>query len=99
GGASTGDGAGAASTGDGAGAASTGGAAASTGEPGGAEQELPLQTQRYIKLCNKTDEKLTVYVQLCTIEDEKEVWLPASPEDSTDCLTYELEAGQETSLE
>ena len=53
-----------------------------------------LQTTRYLRLANATDQKVTVFLQYFTQSEGGEWnWLPAAP-DSTDGLAIELNPGE-----
>src|SRR5438876_1100062 len=56
------------------------------------------QTQCYLRIRNRTGEKLTVYVLYRAAAGGKERWLPAAPEDAGLALTFPLDPDQETFL-
>jgi hypothetical protein len=80
----------------------TTGSEATTGaEEETVEGEEVVHTTRYFKLKNNTTEKLTVYLQYRTVNDEEAwLWLPGDPDAAdADALVFELEPGEETYLE
>jgi hypothetical protein len=55
-----------------------------------------LQTQRYLKIKNETNEILTVFVQYRTeVQPDEWVWLPADPKKSTNAVTQQVLPGKE----
>lgn len=63
-------------------------------EDAAADPETPWQTSRYLRVTNGTAEKLTVYVQVKSQDENDEwAWYPSEP-GNDDMLVYELEPGQ-----
>ncbi len=61
----------------------------------GDKDDVVLQNKRFLKISNVTGDKLTVFLQFRTPKDDAWVWVPDSPANSTDALSFEIEAGQE----
>ncbi len=62
-------------------------------------EEAGWQTTRYLRVTNATGERLTLYVQLKTQDENEEwVWFPTAP-GGDQALVYELEPGQVMDLE
>src|SRR5262245_30612439 len=61
----------------------------------GDKDELTFQNQRYLKVKNDTDAKLTVFFQYRTLKSGAWAWLPGDPKTSTEAFSFELEAGKE----
>jgi hypothetical protein len=67
-------------------------------EGGGQEPETSWQMTRRLRVANATNEKLTVYLQVKTQNDQDEwVWFPSQPGRDR-VLAYELEPGQAADL-
>ncbi len=66
--------------------------------PADGQDDLPWQTSRYIRVANATDEKITLYLQVKTQnEDEDWVWFPAKP-GADEALAFDLSPGQAAEL-
>jgi hypothetical protein len=60
----------------------------------------PLQTTRYLRLANTTNEQVTISLQYYTpTKDGEAVWCPGNPEDSATAISYELEPGESADIE
>jgi hypothetical protein len=58
-----------------------------------------LQDQRFLRVTNDMDQTVTLWVQICTKDDQGGwTWLPDSPEQSSKALMYRLQPGQTTNL-
>lgn len=58
-------------------------------------QNNSVQYLRQLRVVNNSGEKVTVYVQYCTLDNkDKESWLPADPRKTLDAAAFTLEPGQ-----
>src|SRR5262249_3609785 len=67
-------------------------------EGGSGQEGATLFAERYLKVCNNTDQKMTVYVLYAKLVDGEESWLPGTDLDGEDVLTFELDPGEEAYL-
>jgi hypothetical protein len=72
-----------------------GGDAGESGDSAQADESMPWQNARYLRLKNDTSEKLTIYVQVRTEVNNAFTWLPADPETSKRALVFELQPGED----
>ena len=73
-------------------------APAADDQPADDADEVPWQTTRKLRVTNATTEKLTVYVQVKTQnQDDQWVWYPARP-GKDEVLAYQLKPGQTVDL-
>jgi hypothetical protein len=62
------------------------------------QEETPWQTSRYIRVANATKEKITLYLQVRTQNEEDDwLWYPAAP-GADEALSFELAPGQAAQL-
>jgi len=66
----------------------------------GPEQSLPLFVAKYLRIENRTGEKLTVHVQFLALNDRnKWTWLPSNPAQSTRAHRYTYAPDEAATLE
>ncbi len=61
----------------------------------GDKDDVTLQNKRVLKIRNETGDTLTVFLQFRAPQEGGWVWIPDNPAETTDALSFEIEAGKE----
>ncbi len=64
----------------------------------GDRDDVAIQNKRFLKVRNETSGTLNVFLQYKTLENNVWTWVPGDPAQSTEALSFEVEAGQEVDV-
>lgn len=64
----------------------------------GDRDEVGFQNQRYLKVKNDTDATLTIFFQYRTLVKDAFTWLPATPAEGAEAVSFEIMAGEDVQV-